>query len=118
MLALVLSLRCSKKTGLKGRCKYCNEILIFSCSFSSTSGDIPYVDLGCFVDTGNPSTMPEMLLTDTDSHSPLFSGVAVKRELKNWDDYMSNLICRYVIEFYSSKNNGAKFTDSSIFHLV
>ena len=40
--------------------------------------------------------MPEMLLTDTDSHSPLFSGVAVKRGLKDWDDYMSNLICRYV----------------------
>lgn len=68
-------------------------LLIF---FFSTSGDIPYVDLGCFVDTGNPSTMPEMLLTDTDSHSPLFSGVPVKRDIKDWDDYMSNLICRYV----------------------
>lgn len=89
-------------SALKGCCRYCNEILIFSRFFPSTSGDIPYVDLGCFVDTGNPSTMPEMLLTDTDSHSPLFSGVAVKRELKDWDDYMSNLICRYVVEFYSS----------------
>ncbi|XP_028394319.1 uncharacterized protein LOC114518504 isoform X2 [Dendronephthya gigantea] len=56
--------------------------------------DIPYVDLGCFVDTGNPSTMPEMLLTDTDQRSPLFSGVSMKRGIKDWDDYMSNLICR------------------------
>lgn len=59
-----------------------------------TLGDIPYVDYGCFVDTDNPSTMPEVLLTDIDSHSPLYSGVAMKRGIKDWDDYMSNLICR------------------------
>lgn len=80
------------------------EILLKSCMISKRirvlmprelfSGDIPYVDLGCFVDTGNPSTMPEMLLTDTDSRSPLFSGVTMKRGIKDWDDYMSNLICR------------------------
>ena len=40
--------------------------------------------------------MPEVLLTDTDTNSPLFSGVAVKRGLKDWDDYMNDVICRYV----------------------
>ena len=49
------------------------------------SGDIPYKDIGCYIDTQRtPRPLPELLFSDRD-----------KISWKKWKSFMSDLICRY-----------------------
>jgi hypothetical protein len=50
----------------------------------SFSGDVPYKDVGCFIDTQrSPRPLPELLFSDRD-----------KISWKKWKSFMSDLICK------------------------
>ena len=61
----------------------------------TVTGDVQYQPVGCFKDNGEPRPLPELLLTDNDPASEQYSGVAVKAD--DWDNYLPDLICRYVV---------------------
>ena len=59
-------------------------------------GDVPMRPLGCFQDKKSPSRpLPELIFTDNDPQSTLYSGFNVQSD--DWQQYMPELICRFVI---------------------
>ena len=64
-------------------------------------GDVPMRPLGCFQDKKSPSRpLPELIFTDNDPQSTLYSGFNVQSD--DWQQYMPELICRFVILWKSS----------------
>ena len=54
---------------------------------------VNYTKLGCFKDDRKkPRPLPELLSTDRDSRSKVFSGKTI--DWNNWDTYMIGLVCR------------------------
>ncbi|XP_022796155.1 uncharacterized protein LOC111334626 [Stylophora pistillata] len=54
---------------------------------------VNYTKLGCFKDDRKkPRPLPELLFTDRDSRSKVFSGKTI--DWNNWDKYMIDLVCR------------------------
>ena len=54
-----------------------------SLTYKSFSGDVPYKDLGCYVDKGGGNRpLPEMLFSDE-----------AKRKSESWDEFLPDLIC-------------------------
>jgi len=54
--------------------------------------DLDYYAVGCYQDDINDRTMTELLLTDRDSSSPVYSGQNIN--WANWNQYIRDLVCR------------------------
>lgn len=67
------------------------------CLFVFFIGDnkcnVQYDKLGCFKDLKvAPRPLPDLILTDRDTTSPVYSGVSI--DWGNWDTYLTGLVCR------------------------
>ena len=71
-----------------------NTILIRNCVLmAETACNETFLRIGCFYDHHvSPRPMPELIFTDRNTGHEKFSGT--KMDLINWNDYMSDLVCR------------------------
>lgn len=54
---------------------------------------VPFKLLGCFKDSQQPTrTLPELLFTDKDKQSKVYSGIPIG--WGNWNSYLEDLVCR------------------------
>ncbi len=81
----------------------CVGYQFLSLYFSIGCGDIFFkkAGSGCYRDDKSPPPLPELILTDRDSSSPVYSGKKV--DYGNWDTYMPDLICRCAEKAFSLK---------------